>query len=80
MDLPYSDFLLTSFFNKSPIEMLYQLKYSANANAFSFLLPPGGPTKKILFAKKNLSFFSISKDNVNSRSFKLLRCELTFGL
>lgn len=50
MDLPYSDFLLTSFFNKSPMEILYQLKYSARAKAFSFLFAPGGPTKKILFA------------------------------
>jgi len=50
MALPYSDFLLISFFNRSPTEMLCQLKYSAKANAFSFLLLPGGPTKKILLA------------------------------
>ena len=48
--LPYSDFFETSFFSKSPIEMQVQLKYSAKANAFSFLELPGGPTMNILLA------------------------------
>lgn len=50
MALPYSDFLLTSFFKRSPIEMQAQLKYSARASAFSFLLLPGGPAKKMRLA------------------------------
>jgi hypothetical protein len=50
IDFPYSDFLLISFLSKSPIEIQDQAKYSARANAFSFLPLPGGPTMKILFA------------------------------
>ena len=49
--LPYSDFLLISFFSRSPIEMQDQAKYSAKAKAFSFLPLPGGPTIKILLAR-----------------------------
>jgi hypothetical protein len=47
---PNSDFLLISFLRRSPMEMQDQAKYSARANAFSFLPLPGGPTMKILLA------------------------------
>jgi hypothetical protein len=74
MAFPYSDFLLTSFFSRSPIEMLYQLKYSAKAKAFSFLLLPGGPTMKILLAISHYLLSSINfgftYDKELSGSFK----------
>jgi|TARA_B110000285_G_scaffold188840_1_gene215211 hypothetical protein len=46
MILPSGDLLLTSFLNKSPVVMHFQLKCSAIAIAFSYLKLPGGPIKK----------------------------------
>jgi len=44
--LPAADLFLTSFLNKSPVVMHFQLKCSAIAIAFSYLKLPGGPIKK----------------------------------
>ena len=74
MVLPKSDFLLTSFFSRSPTEMQVQLKCSASARATSLRLDPGGPVMKMRFA--------IEKCRYIISDFIIIRkcvCVLTIG-
>ena len=66
IDFPISDFLLTSFLSRSPIDMQVQPKYSAKASAFSFLWLPGGPTRKILLATYKDKYQRMDKMEVSN--------------